>query len=87
MMWFSDNRDNRNPMFMVIGVAAAIISPIVAVIVQLAISRQREYLADAEEAKAVLLAPANVDCGFSIVENNELKDRIISSIKDFSGIL
>ena len=44
-------------------------------------------LADAEEAKAVLLAPANVDCGFSIVENNELKDRIISSIKDFSGIL
>ena len=44
-------------------------------------------MADAEEAKAVLLAPANVDCGFSIVENNELKDRIISSIKDFSGIL
>ena len=30
---------------------------------------------------------ANVDCGFSIVENNELKDRIISSIKDFPGIL
>ena len=46
-----------------------------------------EEMADAEEAKAVLLAPANVDCGFSIVENNELKDRIISSIKDFSGIL
>ena len=44
-------------------------------------------MADAEEAKAVLLAPANVDCDFSIVENNELKDRIISSIKDFSGIL
>ena len=44
-------------------------------------------MGDAEEAKAVLLAPANVDCGFSIVENNELKDRIISSIKDFSGIL
>lgn len=39
-----------------------------------------EEMADAEEAK-------NVDCGFSIVENNELKDRIISSIKDFSGIL
>ena len=43
-----------------------------------------EEMADAEEAKAVLLAPANVDCGFSIVENNELKDRIISSIKDDS---
>ena len=46
-----------------------------------------EEMADAEEAKAVLLAPANVVCDFSIVENNELKDRIISSIKDFSGIL
>ena len=46
-----------------------------------------EEMADAEEAKAVLLAPANVACDFSIVENNELEDRIISSIKDFSGIL
>ena len=46
-----------------------------------------EEIADAEEAKAVLLAPANVACDFSIVENNELEDRIISSIKDFSGIL
>ena len=44
-----------------------------------------EEMADAEEAKAVLLA--NVACDFSIVENNELEDRIISSIKDFSGIL
>lgn len=46
-----------------------------------------EEMADAEEAKAVLLAPADVDCNFSIVENIELKDRIVSSIKDFSGIL
>ena len=47
----------------------------------------REHPEEMVDAKAVLLAPANVDCGFSIVENNELKDRIISSIKDFSGIL
>ncbi len=46
-----------------------------------------EDMADAEEAKAVLLAPPDVACGFSIVEYNDLKDRIISSIKDFSGIL
>lgn len=46
-----------------------------------------EELADAEEAKAVLLAPADVACNLSIVENVELKDRIVSSIKDFSGIL
>lgn len=50
MMWFSDNRDNRNPAFLVIGIVAAIISPLVAGIVQLAVSRQREYLADATGA-------------------------------------
>ena len=46
-----------------------------------------EEMADAEEAKAVLLTPADVACDFSLVENQDLKDRIVSSIKDFSGIL
>ena len=46
-----------------------------------------EQIADAEEAKAVLLAPADVACDFPLVENQDLKDRIVSSIKDFSGIL
>ena len=46
-----------------------------------------EQIADAEEAKTVLLAPADVVSGLSEVENRKLKDRIISSIKDFSGIL
>ncbi|MDR3125648.1 MAG: M48 family metalloprotease [Candidatus Nomurabacteria bacterium] len=43
---FSDSRD-RNPIFLIVGLAAAIISPIVALLTQLAVSRQREYLADA----------------------------------------
>lgn len=46
-----------------------------------------EEMVDAEEAKAVLLAPADVVCDFSADENERLKDRIVSSIKDFSGIL
>lgn len=46
-----------------------------------------EEMTDAEEAKAVLLAPADVACDFSIAENKKLKDRIVSSIKDFSDIL
>lgn len=46
-----------------------------------------EQIADAEEAKAVLLAPADVTCDFSLVDNQNLKDRIASSIKDFSNIL
>lgn len=49
MFWFS-NSENRNPIFLVIGIVAALISPIVAMLVQAAVSRQREYLADATGA-------------------------------------
>jgi len=49
--WFS-NRENNSPVVLLIGVVAAIISPIVATMIQLAISRQREYLADATGALA-----------------------------------
>ena len=52
MMWFGgdDRRDNNSPIFLIIGIVAAIIAPIVAMLVQLAVSRQREYLADATGA-------------------------------------
>ena len=48
----SNDRDNgnSNTLFFVIGIAAAIIAPIVATLIQMAISRQREYLADATGA-------------------------------------
>lgn len=51
MMWFSDS-DNRpsNPIFLIMGVAAAILAPFAAMMVQMAVSRQREYLADATGA-------------------------------------
>lgn len=51
MMWFGggDNRQS-NPIFLVIGIAVVILAPIVAVLIQSAISRQREYLADATGA-------------------------------------
>ncbi len=47
--FFSDN-DDRDPRFMVFGIIAAILAPIVSLLIQLAISRQREYLADATGA-------------------------------------
>lgn len=51
MMWFT-NSDNRpsNPVIMVVAIAAIVLAPIVALLVQLAVSRQREYLADATGA-------------------------------------
>ncbi|OGL30859.1 protease [Candidatus Saccharibacteria bacterium RIFCSPHIGHO2_12_FULL_41_12] len=46
--WFRDNDNNNNGIFMIIGIVAAIIAPIVAGMIQMAISRKREYLADAD---------------------------------------
>lgn len=42
--------NNGNPIVLVLGLAAFIIAPIVALVVQSAVSRQREYLADATGA-------------------------------------
>lgn len=49
-MWYGgrDREDNKSgAIFMVIAIAAAILAPIVATLIQLAVSRRREYLADA----------------------------------------
>jgi len=52
MFFWGGNDDERspNPVFIVLGIAAAIIAPIVATLVQLAVSRRREYLADSTGA-------------------------------------
>jgi heat shock protein HtpX len=54
MTWFSGGRRNNNgggnPILLIAGIAALVISPIVAALIQAAISRQREYLADATGA-------------------------------------
>jgi heat shock protein HtpX len=45
-----DDRDNNNQLFFILGIVAAVLAPIVASLIQLAVSRQREYLADATGA-------------------------------------
>lgn len=52
MFWGGNrDRDNRNnQIFMIIGIIAAILAPIAATLIQLAVSRRREYLADASGA-------------------------------------
>ena len=49
-MTIFSNRDNRHPFEFVLALAAIVIAPIAATMIQLAISRQREYLADATGA-------------------------------------
>ena len=50
LVWFNDNDRENNQVFLVLGIVAAILAPIVATMIQLAVSRQREYLADATGA-------------------------------------
>lgn len=47
---FSDDDRGKNPWMLVAGLVAAILAPLIATMIQLAISRQREYLADATGA-------------------------------------
>lgn len=47
-MWFGGNdRENKSGLLMIFAIVAAILAPIVASLIQLAVSRRREYLADA----------------------------------------
>ena len=52
MMFYGGDRDkdNNSPWMMFIGLIVLILAPIIAVIVQMAVSRQREYFADATSA-------------------------------------
>lgn len=51
LSWFGGNDDdNNNQLFFILGIVAALLAPLVATLIQLAISRQREYLADATGA-------------------------------------
>lgn len=54
--WFFGGGDddgpggNSNPIFFIVAIALAIVAPIIGVLIQLAVSRKREYLADASGA-------------------------------------
>ena len=51
MLFFGgDRRDNVHPFVYIVGLIVIILAPIIAAIIQMAVSRQREYLADATGA-------------------------------------
>lgn len=51
LTWFGgEDREEGNQVFLILGIVAAILAPLVATLIQLAVSRQREYLADATGA-------------------------------------
>jgi heat shock protein HtpX len=49
-MFFGGNDRDRHPAFLILGIVGIVLAPIAAQLIQLAISRKREYLADATGA-------------------------------------
>lgn len=47
LFFWNDDKDSKNPIEIIVGLILVLISPLLATIIQLAISREREYLADA----------------------------------------
>jgi heat shock protein HtpX len=50
MFWSNDDEGNNNPIAMIVAIVAVILAPLVATMIQLSVSRKREFLADATGA-------------------------------------
>ncbi len=69
-IWSDDENDNRNPLIVVLGLLFVMISPLLALITRLAISRQREFLADAT-AVSLTRYPEGMIRALQKLKNNE----------------
>lgn len=49
-LWMGDNDRNKHPAFLVVAIVGIVLVPIAAQLIQMAVSRKREYLADATGA-------------------------------------
>ncbi|HSH56184.1 MAG TPA: M48 family metalloprotease [Candidatus Limnocylindrales bacterium] len=52
MTWFRDDDEDNGPLVLIFAIVGALLAPLVATLIQMAISRRREYLADATGALA-----------------------------------
>ena len=77
-LWFKNTENNRdNTIFIIIGIALAILAPIVVQLVQLSISRKREYTADATAVKFTR-NPEGLINALEKIKNDEIKNTKVS---------
>jgi len=84
-LWFSgrnrdDNQGNANAIFMIIGIILAILAPICVSLVQLAISRKREFSADASAVKFTRYPAGLIGALEKIKEENPPEKKINKAI-------
>jgi heat shock protein HtpX len=68
-----NNRNNNNAVLMIIGVVLAILAPIIVALVQLAISRKREYAADSSAVKFMRTPTGLIGALTKIKDNTPMK--------------
>jgi heat shock protein HtpX len=82
-LWFkgNDRDDNKNnSIFMIIGILLAILAPIVVYFVQLAISRKREFSADASAVKFTRYPPGLIGALKKIQDENQPEKKVSKAI-------
>jgi heat shock protein HtpX len=82
-LWFksNDSGDNKgSAIFMIIGIVLAILAPIVVALVQLAISRKREYTADASSVKFTRYPRGLIEALKKIQNENEPEKKVTKAI-------
>jgi len=82
-LWYGnhDNDDNKgNGIFIIIGIVLAILAPIVVQLVQLAISRKREFSADASAVKFTRYPQGLIGALKKIKNENEPEKKVSKAI-------
>ncbi|MFA5071011.1 MAG: M48 family metallopeptidase [Candidatus Pacearchaeota archaeon] len=82
-LWFkngNDSNDKSKAIFMVIGIVLAILAPIVVYFVQLAISRKREFSADANAVKFTRYPPGLIGALKKIKSVNQPEKKVTKAI-------
>lgn len=68
-----NSKSNSNIVFLIVGIALAILAPIIVALVQLAISRKREYAADSSAVKFMRTPTGLIGALKKIKSNSEMK--------------
>ena len=76
----NNRKNNGNAIFIIIGIILAIIAPIVVYFVQLAISRKREYSADASAVKFTRYPPGLIGALKKIKNENQPEKKINKAV-------
>ena len=79
-LWFRGGQGNKNIVFILIGIAMAILAPIVVKLIQFAISRKREFNADASAIKFTRYPPGLIKALTKIQKENLPEKKVSKAI-------